>query len=55
MSRFRNESTGIVVSVADEKDARFGAGWVSADAPATDSKRGPGRPKKADTPDPADD
>lgn len=45
MSRFRNEQTGVVVSVADEKDARFGEGWVSADA---EPKRGPGRPKKSD-------
>lgn len=45
MSKFRNESTGIVVSVADEKDSRFGDGWVPADAP---EKRGPGRPKKVE-------
>lgn len=44
MGKFRNEQTGVVVSVSDEKDARFGEGWVSADQP---EKRGPGRPKKS--------
>lgn len=45
MSSFRNEATGVVVSVADEKDGRFTDGWVSADA---EPKRSPGRPKKSD-------
>lgn len=27
MSRFRNRSTGVVVSVADDKDDRFGEAW----------------------------
>lgn len=44
MSKFRSESTGIVVSVDDSKDERFGEGWVSADSP---EKRSPGRPKKS--------
>ena len=34
MGRFRNTVTGVVVSVADEKDGRFTDGWESADAPA---------------------
>ena len=45
MSKFRNELTGIVVSVDDSKDVRFSEGWVSTDAP---EKRGPGRPKKSE-------
>lgn len=31
MSRFRNTRTGVVVSVDDSKDDRFGAEWESAD------------------------
>jgi len=31
MSRFRNASTGVVVSVDDSKDERFGEGWESAE------------------------
>ena len=31
MSRFENTATGVVVSVADEKDDRFGEGWVKVD------------------------
>ena len=27
MSRFRNLKTGVVVSVADDKDGRFASGW----------------------------
>ena len=45
MSKFRNELTNVVVSVSDDKDVRFGEGWVSADA---SEKRSPGRPKKSD-------
>jgi len=50
MSRFVQDGTGIVVTVADHKDERFGKGWVSADSqPApVEVKRGPGRPKKSD-------
>jgi hypothetical protein len=33
MSRFRNTATGVVVSVADSKDDRFGTAWESADEP----------------------
>jgi hypothetical protein len=29
MSRFRNLKTGVVVSVADNKDSRFASGWES--------------------------
>lgn len=43
MSRFENLDTGIVVSVADEKDDRFASGWKPADEP----KRSP-RTKKSD-------
>jgi len=43
MSRFRNNATGVVVSVADEKDSRFVDGWVSADVA---EKRVVVRPKK---------
>ena len=48
MSKFRNVDTGVVVSVADEKDARFDTGWVPAETPEAEPKRGPGRPKKSD-------
>mgnify|MGYP003433902401 FL=1 len=43
MGKFINDLTGVVVSVSDEKDARFGEGWSNTDKP---EKRGPGRPKK---------
>lgn len=42
MSRFRNLTSGVVVSVSDEKDDRFVNGWESADAETP--KRG--RPAK---------
>lgn len=32
MSRFRNEQTGVVVSVDDSKDERFASGWEPADS-----------------------
>jgi len=49
MSKFRNSSTGIVVSVDDSKDARFASGWESTDTPPSpEVKRSPGRPKKTD-------
>jgi len=31
MPRLRNETTGAVVSVPDEKVARLGSGWVEVD------------------------
>lgn len=44
MSRFINDHTKVVVSVADEKDDRFGEGWTrEGDEPS----RKP-RAKKAD-------
>lgn len=51
MSGFRNKNTGVVVSVDDSKDSRFGLEWVRADQPepapvATEVRRAPGRPKK---------
>ena len=50
MSRFQNEATKVVVSVADSKDGRFGAEWLpytgeSADKPAT---KAPAAAKKAE-------
>jgi hypothetical protein len=45
MSKFRNTSTQVVVSVDDSKDDRFAEGWEPADA---EPKRGPGRPKKTE-------
>jgi hypothetical protein len=39
MSTFRNLETGVVVSVADDKDSRFASGWE----PVTDKPA----PKKA--------
>lgn len=35
MSRFKNTKTGIVVSVADDKDARFTNGWQAIDGSAS--------------------
>jgi hypothetical protein len=43
MSRFRNLSTGVVVSVSSEKDDRFADGWESAE----EAKRTPGRTSKS--------
>lgn len=34
MGRHRNVETGVVVSVDDSKDDRFGQGWESADKSA---------------------
>jgi len=51
MGKWINDTTGAIVSVADEKDYRFAGGWHSADAPAKPSeepKRSPGRPKKSE-------
>lgn len=45
MARLTNAVTGVTVNVSDEKVARLGAGWESADA---EPKRGPGRPKKSE-------
>jgi hypothetical protein len=41
MSKFINKDTGVVVSVADEKDARFTDGWdaVVDEKPAARSKK----------------
>lgn len=40
MSKHRNESTGVVVSVDDSKDDRYTDGWVPADeADKSTSKR----------------
>lgn len=40
MSKFENTSTKVVVSVADEKDDRFGEGWAPVkDEPKPRSKK----------------
>lgn len=46
MGRFRSDSTGVVVSVDDSKDARFGAGWSSATEPKTATADKPQPAKK---------
>lgn len=46
MSKFIQDGTGVVVTVADHKDDRFANGYKPFDA---EPKRGPGRPKKADS------
>lgn len=48
MSKFRNTTTQVVVSVSDDKDVRFADGWEPAEAPA-EVKRAPGRPKKSES------
>ena len=56
MSKFIQDGTGVVVSVADEKDDRFVSGYKQFDGSETvEPKRGPGRPKKADSPEPTAD
>lgn len=45
MSRFKHSGTGVVVSVSDEKDDRFGADWVRVDGKEAPKR---GRPKKSD-------
>lgn len=59
MSRFEHTATGVVVTVADHKDERFGTDWkrlpafgaepAPAPAPAPEpdpaAKRSPGRPR----------
>lgn len=40
MGRFRNLETGVVVSVADEKDERFVSGWEPTDS---ESKKAPAK------------
>ena len=44
MSRFENETTKVVVSVADEKDDRFASGWK----PVSDQPAPKTRAKKTD-------
>lgn len=44
MGRFTNNETGVTVSVADEKDYRFGEGWTRAGGGEPPRKgRGSGR------------
>jgi hypothetical protein len=48
MSSFRNRSTGVVVSVADDKDDRFGEAWepIKADEPKKAPKSASSKSKK---------
>lgn len=46
MSKFIQDGTGVVVSVDDSKDDRFENGFKPFEA---ETKRAPGRPKKADS------
>lgn len=48
MSRFRNTTTGVVVSVDDSKDGRFVNGWEPVDKPAvkTPVKKAAAKPAK---------
>lgn len=39
MSRFRNVRTGVVVSVDDSKDDRFGADWESPESKKASAKK----------------
>ena len=45
MSKFRNSTTQVVVSVDDSKDDRFTDGWEPAEA---EPKRATGRQKKSE-------
>ena len=47
MSKFQNEKTGVVVSVADSKDGRFTAGWKAYDGEAPVSAYPEGAPDVA--------
>jgi len=47
MSKFENLNTGIVVSVDDSKDERFGDGWKPAGAPAVPKTRKPATDSEA--------
>ncbi len=38
MSKFENKETKVVVSVSDEKDDRFGEGWVKVEETKPRSK-----------------
>ena len=50
MGKFIQDGTGVVISVADEKDDRFATGFKPFDgSESVEPKRGPGRPKKADS------
>lgn len=50
MAKFTNNTTGMVVSVADEKASRFGSGWTrEGDAPATPDDEVTGAGGYADT------
>lgn len=54
MARFRNLETGIVVSVADEKSARFTQGWEPTDGePSKGRKRASAKAKPEQEPDAA--
>ena len=46
MSTFRNLKTGVVVSVADEKDGRFASGWEPAPAEKPAPKKSTAKSEK---------
>ncbi len=46
MSKFKHSGTGVVVSVSDEKDDRFGADWVRVDGKGDKPARVPKSDKK---------
>jgi hypothetical protein len=43
MTRLRNETTGAVVDVPDEKIVRLGSGWVDADEKKAPAKKAPAK------------
>ena len=49
MSRFRSTSTEVVVSVADEKDDRFGEGWKRVDGSGEAEAKPTTRRKKSES------
>lgn len=49
MGRHKNTETGVVFSVSDEKDGRYGSElYGSPDEDQEPQKRGPGRPRKSE-------
>jgi hypothetical protein len=39
MSRFENDQTGVIVTVADSKDERFASGWTKVAAKKAPAKK----------------
>ena len=48
MGRHRSLETGVVVSVDDDKDERFDAGWEPADGPSKKAPAKKAAAKKSD-------